>query len=257
MHRGYKRAWHRIIGDSWSNSHWVRRYTCTHGLTHWHARSWESLLPSNITNWVVITRPCASACLWTHHYTPRTAWERRILPKEYRLCRTVMPFGWCLCALFIELLFTSPEAYRRHGDTPYFCMAYVTYLCKMLKRGYCRFHYGCHVFHCRFHYRFHCRFHYGFHCKFHAKSTIFLYWFHDKFHYMYQDFTKINKTSWNPQRFTGFHSNQQDFIMDFTVHSISVKSVIKFIMKSANEIHSEIHNEILLILVKLLNLMMS
>ena len=38
--------------------------------------------------------------------------------------------------------------------------------------------------------------------------------------------------------------------MDFTVHSISVKSVIKFIMKSANEIHSEIHNEILLILVK-------
>ena len=38
--------------------------------------------------------------------------------------------------------------------------------------------------------------------------------------------------------------------MDFIVHSIPVKSVIKFIMKSANEIHSEIHNEILLILVK-------
>ena len=38
--------------------------------------------------------------------------------------------------------------------------------------------------------------------------------------------------------------------MDFTLHSIPVKSIIKFIMKSANEIHSEIHNEILLILVK-------
>ena len=38
--------------------------------------------------------------------------------------------------------------------------------------------------------------------------------------------------------------------MDFTVDSIPVKSVMKFIMKSANEIHSEIHNEILLILVK-------
>ena len=67
---------------------------------------------------------------------------------------------------------------------------------------------------------------------------------------MYQDFTEINKISWNPWHFTGFHWNQQDFIMDFTVDSIPVKSVMKFIMKSANEIHSEIHNEILLILVK-------
>ena len=38
--------------------------------------------------------------------------------------------------------------------------------------------------------------------------------------------------------------------MDFTVDTIPVKSVMKFIMKSANEIPSEIHNEILLILVK-------
>ena len=30
--------------------------------------------------------------------------------------------------------------------------------------------------------------------------------------------------------------------MDFTVDSIPVKSVMKFIMKSANEIHSEIHH---------------
>ena len=97
-------------------------------------------------------------------------------------------------------------------------------------------------FHCIFHYRFHCRFHYGFHCKFHAKSPCL--------HYMYQDFTEINKISWNLQHFTGFHWKQQDFIMDFTVDSIPVKSVMKFIMKSANEIHSEIHNEILLILVK-------
>ena len=43
---------------------------------------------------------------------------------------------------------------------------------------------------------------------------------------------------------------KQDFIMDFTVDSIPVKSLIKFIMKSANEIHSEIYNEILLISVK-------
>ena len=43
------------------------------------------------------------------HYTPRTARERRVLPKEYRLHRTVVPFGWCPCALSIELLFTSPE----------------------------------------------------------------------------------------------------------------------------------------------------
>ena len=105
-------------------------------------------------------------------------------------------------------------------------------------------------FHCRFYYRFHCRFHYGFHFKFHAKSTLFHYGFYYKFHYMYQDFTEINKISWNPHHFTGFHWNQQDFIMDFTVDFIPVKSVIKFLMKSVNEIHSEIHNEILLILVK-------
>ena len=30
--------------------------------------------------------------------------------------------------------------------------------------------------------------------------------------------------------------------MDFTENSIPVKSVMKFIMKSANEIHSEIHD---------------
>ena len=52
--------------------------------------------------------------------------ECRVLPKEYRLYRTVVPFGWCLCALFIELLFTSPEAYHCRGDTPYFRMAHIT-----------------------------------------------------------------------------------------------------------------------------------
>ena len=36
-----------------------------------------------------------------HHYTLRMAREHRVLPKEYRLYRTVMPFGWCLCALLI------------------------------------------------------------------------------------------------------------------------------------------------------------
>ena len=38
--------------------------------------------------------------------------------------------------------------------------------------------------------------------------------------------------------------------MDFTIHSIPMKYIIKFRMKSANEPHSEIHDEILLILVK-------
>ena len=70
----------------------------------------------------------------------------------------------------------------------------------------------------------------------------FIIGFMTKFYYIYQDLTEINKISWNPQYFTGFHWNQQDFIMDFTVNSIPVKSVMKFIMKSANEIHSEIHD---------------
>ena len=38
--------------------------------------------------------------------------------------------------------------------------------------------------------------------------------------------------------------------MDFTVDFILVKSVMKFLMKSANEIQSEIHIQILLISVK-------
>ena len=38
--------------------------------------------------------------------------------------------------------------------------------------------------------------------------------------------------------------------MNLTENSIPVKSVMKFIMNSANEIHSEIHNEILLTSVK-------
>ena len=65
---------------------------------------------------------------WTHQYTPRTAQECRVLPKEYRLCRTVVPFGWCPCALFIELSSTSPEAYHRHGDPPYSRVTYITYI---------------------------------------------------------------------------------------------------------------------------------
>ena len=36
-----------------------------------------------------------------------------------------------------------------------------------------------------------------------------------------------------------------DFIMEFTVDSIPVISVMKFIIKSANEIHSKIHYEML------------
>ena len=39
-------------------------------------------------------------------------------------------------------------------------------------------------------------------------------------------------------------------MMDFTVGSILVKSVMKFMMKSANEIHSKINNQTLLISVK-------
>ena len=77
-------------------------------------------------------------------------------------------------------------------------------------------------FHCRFHYRFHCGFHFGFHCKFHVKSTRFHYSFHGNFITSTRISPKINKISWNPQLFTGFHLNQQDFIMDFTLDSIPV-----------------------------------
>ena len=71
----------------------------------------------------------------------------------------------------------------------------------------------------------------------------------------YHVFIICIRISLKSTRFHEIHSISQDFteinfIMDFTVDSIPVKSVMKFIMKSANEIHSEIHNEILLILVK-------
>ena len=44
-------------------------------------------------------------------------------------------------------------------------------------------------------------------------------------------------------RFHEIHNISQDFIMDLTENSIPVKSVMKFIMKSANEIHGEIHHK--------------
>ena len=37
-----------------------------------------------------------------------------------------MPFGWCPCALFIELLFTSLEAYHCRGDISSSCMVHIT-----------------------------------------------------------------------------------------------------------------------------------
>ena len=40
-----------------------------------------------------------------------------------------MPFGWCLCALLIELLFTSLGAYRCRSNTPHFHAVHITYIC--------------------------------------------------------------------------------------------------------------------------------
>ena len=53
-------------------------------------------------------------------------------------------------------------------------------------------------------------------------------------------------------RFHEIHNISQDFIMDLTENSIPVKSVMKFIMKSANEIHHnpKAHNEKLMLFMK-------
>ena len=49
---------------------------------------------------------CVCGCTNTLQEWPGNA----VFYFEYRLDRTVVPFGWCPCALFIELSSTSPEA---------------------------------------------------------------------------------------------------------------------------------------------------
>ena len=61
VRRGYKTAWRRIVGDTLvqlSLGKEVHVHAWIDVLVHPH---WESLLPSNITDWVVLIRPCASA----------------------------------------------------------------------------------------------------------------------------------------------------------------------------------------------------
>ena len=111
VRQGYKRAWCCIMGEflvQLSLGKEVYVHAWIDVLPHPH---WESLLPSNITDWVVITRLCVPVPAYAPLHL-RTARECHVLPKEYCLYRTIMPFGWCLCALLIELLFTSPEVYR-------------------------------------------------------------------------------------------------------------------------------------------------
>ena len=63
-------------------------------------------------------------CLWARRHIPWALSRLLYLPAS----QDYPPFGWCSCAPFIELLFTSPEAYRRHGDTPYFRAAHITHI---------------------------------------------------------------------------------------------------------------------------------
>ena len=67
---GYKTAWCCVGGTHWSNScwevhvhAWIDALACPH---------WESLLPSNITDWVVLIRPCVSVFV----DAPITLWEQ-------------------------------------------------------------------------------------------------------------------------------------------------------------------------------------
>ena len=79
------------------------------GVTRWCACIDRALLPSNITDWVVITCLCVSASADAPiHF--KESLGTLCSSFEYRLHRTVMPFGWCHCALFNELSSTSPEA---------------------------------------------------------------------------------------------------------------------------------------------------
>ena len=110
MCQGYKMAWCRVMGDTLVQLSLGKE-------VHMHA--WIDMLvrptlrePTSFEyNWLGCSN--LPVCIHTRrrtHYTLRTARECCVLPKEYRLYRTIMPFGWCPCALFIELLFTSPEA---------------------------------------------------------------------------------------------------------------------------------------------------
>ena len=102
-------------------------------------------------------------------------------------------------------------------------------------------------------------FHVGFHSNGRSAdfTAVFIMDFTANFMLNPPDFMKISLYipgfHWHQQDFmksTAFHWNQQYFIMDFTVDSIPVKYVMKFIMKSGNEINGKIHNEILLKSVK-------
>ena len=121
------------VRTHWSNSCWeVHVHAWIDALVR---PRWESLLPSNIADWVVLVCPHASAFIDVPYNTLRTARECRVLPKEYHLHRTVVPFGWCPCALFIELLFTSLETQCRHGDLHHFCTAHVTHIWNLCTWG--------------------------------------------------------------------------------------------------------------------------
>ena len=105
--RGYKTAWHRIVGDTLvqlllgGTRARMKRRAGAPALREPTSFKYSWLGCSN-------SPACIRVCRRTHN-TPRTARECHVLPKEYRLHRTVVPFGWCPFALFIELLFTSPE----------------------------------------------------------------------------------------------------------------------------------------------------
>ena len=110
VHQGYKTASRRIVGDTLVqlllgkevHMHaWIDALACPR---------WESLLSSNITDRVVLIRPCASAFIDAPITLREWPGNAVFFLRSTASTRTIMPFGWCPCALFIELLFTSPEA---------------------------------------------------------------------------------------------------------------------------------------------------
>ena len=124
VHQSYKTAWHRIGKDT------LVQLLLGGTRTRMNRHTGAPVLrePTSFKHsWLGCFSSPACICVRRRtHNTPRTTRECRVLPKEYCLHRTVVPFGWCPCALFIELLFTSPETQRRHGDLHHFCAAHVT-----------------------------------------------------------------------------------------------------------------------------------
>ena len=126
MCQGYKRAWCHVVGG-WLVQLLLGKEVHSAGMD-WRAGVPALREPTSFKyNWLGCFNSSVCVRASGRTITLREWPESAVFfLREYCLCRTVVPFGWCPCALFIELLFTSLEAYHRCGDTPYFHVAYVT-----------------------------------------------------------------------------------------------------------------------------------